>query len=63
MHMTTGKWLHEGGTRRVCTGEAQTTTVCKVCCRGAVKIGKMYYSVGWLLKMLSTSQVIVLEVD
>ena len=63
MHMTTGKWLHEGGTRRLCTGGAQTTTVSKVRCRGTVKIGKMYYSLGWLLKMVSTGQVIVLEVD
>ena len=47
----------------MCTGGTQNTTVCKVRCRGTVKIGKMYYSFGWLLKMVSTSQVIVLEVD
>ena len=29
----------------------------------ALKIGKMYYSARWLLKMLSTSRVIVLEID
>ena len=28
-----------------------------------VEIGKMYYSVGWFLKILSTSRVIALEAD
>ena len=42
---------------------AQNTTICKFCSRGTVKIGKMYYSVGWLLKMLSKSRLLGLEVD
>ena len=28
-----------------------------------IEVGKMYYSVGWLLKIVSTSRVIALEVD
>ena len=50
-----GQWLHEGGTRRVCTGGAQTTTVCKVRCRGTVKIGlgvvkEQVHGWGWHMK-------------
>ena len=36
---------------------------CKVRSRSTVEVGKMYYSAWWLLKIVSTSWVIVLEVD
>ena len=47
----------------LCTGGAQNTTLCKFRSYSTVEIGKMYYSVGWLLKILSTSRVIRLEAD
>ena len=39
----------------LCVGGAQNATVCKFRSCSTVEVGKMYYSVGWLLKMLSTS--------
>ena len=47
----------------LCTGGAQNATLCKFHSYSTVEIGEMYYSVGWLLKILSTSQVIMLEDD
>ena len=49
--------------RELCKGGAQNATVCKVRSCSTVEVGKMYYSVGWLLKIVSTSRVIMLEVD
>ena len=49
--------------RELSTGGVQNATVCKVCSRSAVEVGKMYYCAGWLLKIVSTSRVIVFEVD
>ena len=39
----------------LCVGQAQNTTVCKFHSCSTVEVRKMYYSFGWLLKMLSTS--------
>ena len=47
----------------LCKGGAQNATVCEFCFCSTVEVGKMYYSVGWLLKIMSTSRVIVLEAD
>ena len=45
--------------RELYTGETQNATICKVCSRSTVEVGKMYYSIGWLVKIVSTR----LEVD
>ena len=71
------KWLrvHENGVtepvngrtkeefRELCEGRAQNATACKVRSCSTVEVGKMYYSVKWLLKTVSTSRVIALEAD
>ena len=49
--------------REMCKGGAQNATVCKVHSCSIVEVGEMYYSVGWLLKIMSTSRIIALEVD
>ena len=49
--------------RELCKGRAQNTNVCKVPSCSTVDVGKMYYSVEWLLKIVSTSRVITLEVN
>ena len=47
--------------RELCKGGAQNATVCKVRSCSTVMVGKIYYSVRWLLKMVSISRVITLE--
>ena len=42
-------------------GGAQNAIVCKFRFCSTEEVGKMYYSVGWLLKIMSTSRVIALE--
>ena len=49
--------------RELCKGGAQNATVCKLCSCSTVEVGEIHYSVGWLLKIVSTSRVIALEVD
>ena len=49
--------------RELCKGGAQNATVCKVRSCSTVEVGKIYYPVGWLLKMVSNTRVIMLEVD
>ena len=71
------KWLHacdsgmiglvngskKGWYSELCKGRAQNATICKFRSCSTVEVGKMYYSVGWLLKIVSTSWLIVLEAD
>ena len=49
--------------RELCKVGPQNATVCKIRSCSTVEVGKMYYSVGWLLKIVSTRRVITLEVD
>ena len=53
----------KGGFGGLCRGGAQNATVSKFRSHNTVEVGKVYYTVGWLLKVVSTSRVIVLEVD
>ena len=62
MHMTMAWWgpvngRTEGWCSELCKNRAQNAIVCKFRFYSTVEVGKMYYSVGWLLKM-STSRVI-----
>ena len=58
------KWPHEEVIySKLCKSRAQNATVCKFHSCSTVEVGKMYYSVMWLWKIMSISQVIVLEAD
>ena len=54
---------HTKGYSELCKGGAQNAIVGKFRFCSTVEVGKMYYSVGWLLKIMSTSRVIALEDD
>ena len=41
----------------LCKRGAQNATVCKFRFCSTVEFGKMYYSVGWLFKIVSTSRI------
>ena len=51
----------KGWKSELCKGGTQNAIVCKFRFCSTEEVGKMYYSVGWLLKIMSTSRVIVLE--
>ena len=53
----------KGWYSELCKGRAQNAIVCKFCFCSTEEVGKMYYSVRWLLKIVSTSRDIALEVD
>ena len=45
----TGKGCMKRELRELCTEWTSNTTVRKVCSRGTVKIGEMYYSASWCI--------------
>ena len=62
MGPVTGTW--RGDVASCVKAEHKTPLpVCKFGFCSTVEVGKMYYSVVWLLKIMSTSRVIVLEAD
>ena len=52
-----GLYGHSRSKGELYKGGAQNATVCKFRFCSTVEVGKMYYSVGWLLKIMSTSRI------
>ena len=61
-HVIQWPHVHDNGVTEPVNGRMKEESR-ELCKGGNVEVGKMYYSVGWLLTTVSTSRVIMLEVD